>query len=236
MTQRGSILQCDHGQRRHAIVQSILTEVFEGRIHAGQHLVTEDLAKLFGVSHTPIREALIELAAIGMIDLLPNRGAIVRHVTVQEVLEISQVRGILECEATRSACGRCNPAELKSLRSELQQLIDQPARPANEFVAQARTIDTRLHDLVTASCGNRFLAREINRLKTLFRVFRDVSYTQDGVRNDFQRLSAETHEHLAIVDALERGDVEAAVLSMQRHISSGATHWTRIFPALEVQR
>ncbi len=233
MAQRAPVLQCDHGQRRHAIVQSILTEVFEGRIHAGQHLVTEDLAKLFGVSHTPIREALIELAAIGMIDLLPNRGAIVRHVTVQEVAEISQVREILECAATRSACGRCNPAELRSLRHELQQLIDQPARPANEFIAQARTIDSRLHDLVTTSCGNRFLAREINRLKTLFRVFRDVSYTQDGVRNDFQRLSAETHEHLAIIDALERGDAEASVLAMQRHINSGAMHWTRMFPAVE---
>ena len=76
-----SPLKCDHGLRRQLLVQSLLTEVFEGRLRAGQHLVTQDLAARFGVSHTPIREALIALAGIGIIDLLPNRGAVVRRVT-----------------------------------------------------------------------------------------------------------------------------------------------------------
>ena len=105
-------LRCDHGLRRQAIVQSLLTEVFEGRLRAGQHLVTQDLADRFGVSHTPIREALIALAGIGIIDLLPNRGAVVRRVTARDVREICQVRRVLECEAARNACGRADAAEL----------------------------------------------------------------------------------------------------------------------------
>src|SRR5947207_2154690 len=92
-------LKCDHGLRRQTIVQSLLADVFQGRLHAGEHLVTQELAERFGVSHTPIREALITLAGIGIIDLLPNRGAIVRKVTASEVREVCQVRRVLECEA-----------------------------------------------------------------------------------------------------------------------------------------
>src|SRR5262249_56821865 len=73
-------LACDHGLRRQAIVQSLLTDVFQGQLRPGQRLVTQDLAARFGVSHTPIREALIALAGIGIIDLFPNRGAAGRPV------------------------------------------------------------------------------------------------------------------------------------------------------------
>lgn len=69
----GKTLRWDHGFSRKAIVESLLTDVFEGRLRAGQHLVTQELAERFSVSHTPIREALVALAGIGIIDLLPNR-------------------------------------------------------------------------------------------------------------------------------------------------------------------
>src|SRR6516164_9875301 len=96
-------LKCDHGLRRQTITASLLADVFQGRLRAGEHLVTQELAERFGVSHTPIREALIALAGIGIIDLVPNRGAIVRRVTAHEVREVYHVRRVLECEATRSA-------------------------------------------------------------------------------------------------------------------------------------
>src|SRR5438105_15927582 len=116
-------LKCDHGLRRQTIVQSVLVDVFQGRMRAGQHLVTQELAVRFGVSHTPIREALIALVGIGIIDLLPNRGAVVRRVTVKDVREICQVRRALECEATRSACGRIDLAELDALATDIKKLM-----------------------------------------------------------------------------------------------------------------
>ena len=77
--------------------------------------MTQELAERFGVSHTPIREALISLSAMGIIDLLPNRGAVVRKVSRQEVREVCQVRRVLECEATRLACGRMPLADLEAI-------------------------------------------------------------------------------------------------------------------------
>src|SRR5712692_3697809 len=103
VSQASQALKCDHGLRRQTLAASLLADVFQGRLRAGEHLVTQELAERFGVSPTPIREALITLAGVGIIDLLPNRGAIVRRVTPHEVREVCQVRRVLECEATRSA-------------------------------------------------------------------------------------------------------------------------------------
>jgi DNA-binding GntR family transcriptional regulator len=226
-------LKCDHGLRRQTLVQSLLTEVFDGRLRAGQHLVTQELAGRFGVSHTPIREALIALAGMGIIDFLPNRGAVVRRVTAREVREICQVRRVLECEATRNACGRANAVELKALADGFRGLIAEAhaAEPAAAaIIEQARALDSRLHDLVAASCGNQFLAHELGRLKILFRVCRDVTYTHDPNRITSGRFVAEAREHLAIINALLAEDRPRAVRAMSRHILTSVEHWGRLLP------
>ncbi|HWB09170.1 MAG TPA: GntR family transcriptional regulator [Pirellulales bacterium] len=239
MTSAASRLNCDHGLRRQAIVESVLREVFQGRLRAGQHLATQQLADQFGVSHTPIREALISLAGIGVIDLVPNRGAIVRRVVAKDVREIFQVRRALECEAVRSACGRVDVAAFELLAEDLTRLKPAQARSSHRkpndrllmrSVEKARQIDSRLHDLICSSCGNGFLAKEITRLKTLFRAFRDLAWEHDTSQNDFRRVAEETGEHLAIVEALLAGDRRRAVRAMSYHIRSGARYWTRVLP------
>jgi DNA-binding GntR family transcriptional regulator len=222
-----STVNGDHGLRRQAIVQSLLGDVFQGRLRAGQHLVTQTLAERFGVSHTPIREALITLAGIGIIDLLPNRGAVVRALTERDVREICQVRRVLECQATRCACGRINRAELDSLAEDLRGLIARPAQVIAEFISEARRLDTRLHELVASSCGNAFLAKELGRLKILFRAFRDTSYLYHEANRDYSRFADEAREHLAVVEALLAGDPRAASRAMGRHIRTGVRYWTR---------
>jgi DNA-binding GntR family transcriptional regulator len=230
MSPLAAALSHEHGLRRQAIVESILADVFQGRLRAGQHLVTQELAGRFGVSHTPIREALISLAGVGIIDLLPNRGAVVRHVTAKDVREICQVRRALECEATRQACGRIELAELHALADELRRLRDVKRGSAAKFIDQARAVDSRLHDLIAHSAGNKFLAKELSRLKILFRAFRDVSYIRHEERNDLRRLAEEAHEHLAIVEALLAGDKNEAARAMARHIRSGVKYWSRSLP------
>jgi DNA-binding GntR family transcriptional regulator len=224
------VLTCEHGLRRQTIVQSLLADVFQGQLRAGQHLVTQELANRFGVSHTPIREALIALAGMGIADLLPNRGAVVRRVTAREVREICQVRRLLECQATRSACGRIELAELHALADDLKRLMSLKAVSAAHFIEQARVVDSRLHDLVASASGNSFLAHELGRLKILFRAFRDISYTRHEQRNDLPRLAEEAHEHLAIVEALRAGDRDGAARAMARHIKQGVKYWSRALP------
>jgi DNA-binding GntR family transcriptional regulator len=218
----------ERGRRRQAIVEAVLSAVFRGHLKAGQHLVTQQLAVEFGVSHTPIREALAALAGMGAVELLPNRGAMVRQVSPRDVAEITQVRRVLECAATRLACGRVDPEALDALRTQLQRLAAAvPSRSPSRFITRARDLDSRLHDLIWQSCGNSFLAQELDRLKTLFRVFRDISWEQQKTRSDPRRLIDEAHEHLAIVDALCEGNRAAASAAMSRHIRAGTRYWSR---------
>lgn len=221
----------DRGLRRQAIVEALLADIFQGTYKAGEHLVTQDLAVRFGTSHTPIREALIALAGMGVLDLLPNRGATVRRVTSQDVHEICQVRRALECEATRSACGRIALGELHALENELKALAAAAETPAAKVIGQARQLDSRLHDLIAASCGNGLLAAEINRLKLLFRACRDVAWRHDDACDDYHRLAEEAREHLAIVRALLEGDARRASRAMSHHIRSGMRYWSRALPA-----
>ena len=223
-----------HGLRRRNVVQSILHGVFEGRYHSGQRLVVQRLAQEFGVSPTPIREALVELAGIGIVDLLPNRGAVVRQVTRQDVAELCQIRRVLESEASRSACGRIDMNELTSLAAELKRLIESggaqgtPGFDGAAFVQDTRSADSRLHDLIAHACGSRRLAEEIGRFKLLFRAFRDVGYTKFEERNDYRRMTEENDEHLAIVTALAEGDSKRAAKAMGRHIDESVRYWGQL--------
>lgn len=218
-------LDAHHGLRRKTIVSSLLREIFLNRLPSGRRLITRELADRFGVSHTPIREALIELAGLGMLDLAPNKGAVVRKVTPRDVRDIYQVRRSLECEAVRGACGRVDPAELEHLRADLLGLIAAWTPHESRLIEQATEIDSRLHDLIARSCGNAFLANEINRLKILFRAFRDVSWQRDQEHSDLHRIVEESREHLAIVEAIAARRRRDAMAAMSRHILGGAAYW-----------
>ena len=203
----------------------ILAEIFQGKLAAGQRLVAQDLAERYGVSQTPIREALIALAALGTIDLLPNRGAIVRRVGKCEVREVCQVRRILECEAVRLACGKMTAKSLDEIADAIRQIRSRCHMPNEELVRIALVVDSRLHDEIAAACGNELLAREIGRLKLLFRAFRDGSWERMATLNDYSRLAMEADDHLRIIDALKANDPVSAVDAMAKHIESGERYW-----------
>jgi DNA-binding GntR family transcriptional regulator len=211
------------------VAELLLGEIFQGKLRAGQHLVIKDLSERFRVSSTPIREALVQLEGTGIIDFAPNCGAVVRQLTTADVEEVSQVRRALECEATRHACGRINLSELHELAAALRR-FKAAKRRNGTFVDKARRLDSRLHDLIAESCGNRFLAMEIGRLKLLFRAFRDAAWDERMAINDYYRFTEEAGEHLAIVEALIDGDAKQASRAMARHIRSGVKYWSRGLP------
>jgi DNA-binding GntR family transcriptional regulator len=104
------------------VTQRILNDVFERRFPSGSRLVVQRVAERFKVCPTPVREALVELAGLGIVELLPNRGAVVNPFGAEELGHISQVRRALEMEACRIACGKVELSSLQLLRSQLKKL------------------------------------------------------------------------------------------------------------------
>lgn len=225
----GRVSRVDHGQRRKVAVEGLLSDIFQGQLKAGERLIIQDLATRLGMSPTPVREALVQLEGIGIIDFVPNCGGVVRQVTSDDVEEVCQVRRALECEATRHSCGRIELSRLHEL-AEAFRKVKTAKRRGPAFVERARELDSRLHDLIAASSGNRFLIGELERMKLLFRAFRDASWNMSAVNGDHYRLTEEADEHLAIVEALIAGEPERASHAMANHIQSGVKYWSRGLP------
>jgi DNA-binding GntR family transcriptional regulator len=226
-TRRRKAIRWNHGLRREALVERLLAEILNGTLARGQRLVAQDLADRYGVSQTPIREALISLAGVGIIDLLPNRGAIVRTITRHDIVEVGQVRRALECEAVRSATSSVPHANWDQLEHDIAELkLTIERQPDASIVEVAQETDNRLHETIAAGSGNGLLSRELARLRILFKAYRDAAWQNVTLQHDFTRLLEETDEHLAILRALRHGDAEAAAHAMAHHITSGQHYWT----------
>ncbi|MGN6370131.1 MAG: GntR family transcriptional regulator [Phycisphaerae bacterium] len=201
---------------REKVTEQLLTSIFEGRFQAGEQLVVQRIAQMLGVSPTPVREALVELAGLGVVKLIPNHGAVVKPFRREELKEMSQVRRVLESEAARCACGRVDAGALKGLHEELMQLDGMNASADRD--RRALAADTALHEMVAESCGSQRLTAEVERYLLLFRALRNISHLRDSW--DDYRHTNDVPEHLRIVGALMAGDQEQAAKRMEEHIRS----------------
>ena len=209
-------VSCEVGSH---IARQLLIAIFSGKIKSGDRLVAQTLAKQLGVSATPVREALVELASIGLVENLPNRGAVCMPFGVRELREIYQIRRILEVEATRLACNRIPVEKLRDLRISMAKLVE---RKINEWSDQAMALDEQLHGLIVASPENTRLHHEIDRYRELMQAIREVV-------GDKQRVQLRALEqHIEIIDALIEGDAQAASQAMAKHIDTTAAGVERI--------
>lgn len=212
------------GALRHEVMRRLLRAIFAGSLPAGTRLMVLKLAARFGISSTPVREALVTLDAIGMVEFVHNRGAVVAPFGPEELGEIYQLRRILESEAARSATGRVPVRALRELREETSALASAAESP--EWLASTVAADRRLHEMITSCCPNGRLSREIHRYDVLVQTVRDLI----GANEAAQRRAID--EHLAIVDALLAGNAEEAAAAMGRHIDSAAqSAISALFPA-----
>lgn len=193
------------------VVSRVIAAVLEGKLTEGDRLVAQKLAGQLGVSATPVREALVSLADIGIVQLLPNRGAVCRPFGPRQLREIYQVRRILEAEAVRCACDQLDEAELTELRRAMAALLERDHVDA-AWSERAMELDRQLHELVYTHCGSERLQHEITRYDTLMHGIRQ----HVGNRLDVQRRAV--GEHLKILDALLERNPARAAQRMADHI------------------
>ncbi|MEO8688902.1 MAG: GntR family transcriptional regulator [Solirubrobacteraceae bacterium] len=213
-----------------ALADDIRLGVMTGRFPVGSYLRQAALAEEFGVSRTPIREALRKLQPEGIIEVLPNRGAYVRGPTPREIREAYVVRAELESLATELAVRWISDEELARLRKAeeiFRRVAQQPgdAGPGSrDRPAEWIRANDMFHEVIQEAARNEQLRRAI-----LF-VYRSVprNLTGRAMSGDQRMLRRNVGEHAAIVEAIVAQDAPAARERMREHIlHSGeiVTNW-----------
>lgn len=199
-------------EKRHAdIIAAELEErIFDGTFGDGDRLDEARLAEHFGVSRTPLREALQRLAKSGLVELIPRRGAFVRQPGPVELIEMFEVMAELEAACGRLAARRISDAALADLRdANVKCETAVAAQDSAGYYAE----NERFHQIIYAESGNAFLAKETNNLHRRLRPFRRQQLKLRG------RLAQSMAEHKAIVDALEQGRPEDAAQALRDHVA-----------------
>lgn len=208
-----------------AVVGRVVSAVLGGRFVEGDRLVVQKLAAQLQVSATPIREALVSLADIGLVRLLPNRGAVCLAFGPQQLREVYQIRRVLEAEAVRCACDALDEAALRALHHEMATLLEQPT-DSRTWSADAMALDHRLHQLIKQHCGSARLQHELARYDTLMQGIRQHAAN----RMDVQRRAL--GEHLSIIAALLERNPARAAQRMAEHIRNTGRDVERLmFPS-----
>ena len=194
------------------IFSQILLSIFTGEYPAGTRLKVQHLAKQYGVSSTPVREAIVELTGIGVVELFPNRGAVVAPFGIPEIREMYHVRRILEVESARCACESSNLEEIEQLLAETRTLQQAPRN--DQWTVLCSDIDKRTHTAIVSAAGIKRLKAELNRYDRLMHMVRVL------LKDSELYLDQILEEHLQILEALLRRDQDAAAAAMARHLQA----------------
>lgn len=196
-------------RRAEALRDQLEQDIVTGHFRPGERLDEQSLATRFGVSRTPIREALMQLASTGMVELQPRRGAFVASLSLRAVVERFEAMAALEGMCGALAARRITDAQRTTLVA---------AHEACEAATRAGCADTyyyaneRFHRAIYEACHNQYLAEQAGQLHTLLKPYRRL---QLRARH---RVGQSLAEHGAIVAAILAGDSRRAEQALREHI------------------
>lgn len=206
--------------KKQTLTQQIVTElkrrILEGELKGGERIWAADLTEELDVSMAPVKDALAALQSEGLITNVPRRGAIIRDFSLKEVIDLYDIRALIECEAIKTgfASGRIDGKLINEL-VRLNELLGQE-RSGLQFSKNsiAYEFDWQFHDVMIGATENQLLIELYRRLNTQSQLIRLASWNA-GPRGN------ETYdEHLAIIAGLQNGDVVQTIGAIKDHLSS----------------
>lgn len=203
-----------NGYRVEEAYRYLKMRIMSAVLPPGASLNELEIAEALGISRTPVREAIRKLEQEGLAMRYPNRGAIVTKLSMKDVLEIWQIREILEPAACRLAAARIEDASLDRIEKVLLELKVRPVGPEG-YEAFLRA-DLDLHGMILEASGNGTLRQVVDLL--------NERIVQVRVVTSPPRFQRSVDEHLAIVGALRARDAGAAAEAMRRHLANAREH------------
>lgn len=206
--------------KKDVVVEIIREAILSGELEPGERLLQDELAERLNISPTPVREALRQLEAEGILDHSPHKGVRVAEVKLEEVQEIYLIRSELEALAMRLAIPHLDDSDIQRLRA-LQAQIE--GHIEKDQLRELRKPNYEFHMLIYEAAGMPQLYRIIRNLWTKFPW--DTLHVLPG------RAPESAEEHRRLIQAINGGDAELAGQRMQEHIEHGATALTEYLAA-----
>lgn len=192
------------------IFDTLRQRIVSGEYEPGERLIANDLATEFQVSRMPIREALTRLAATGLVEFIPYKGAVVNELTADDYVEIFHIRSVLEGLAARLAC--CNLTEedlgeMQAANLEIKEMID---TDDTDF----QSVNRKFHSVIWKRANSERLQTLLSNLYSEAAQYRHMMVIQPG------RMKEVAEEHDQFLDALKKHDPELAEQSVRDHYQS----------------
>jgi DNA-binding GntR family transcriptional regulator len=193
------------------VVARLRDLIVEGELPAGSRVAERDLCERFGISRTPLREALKVLASEGLVELLPNRGARVRALTERDVENMFQVMGALEALSGALACQRMTDAELAEITALHYQML---AHYARRQLPDYFRLNQAIHEAIMDAARNPVLKVTYHSLSGRIRRARYMANMSE------ERWAAAVAEHEALLKALVARDADATARILTAHLDN----------------
>lgn len=203
------------GQVFHQIREGILS----GKYAANEELKEKTIGEEFGVSRTPVREALRQLELEGLVSIIPNKGAYVIGVSLQDIKDIYEMRCLLEGLCASWAAEKITPEQLAELD---ENIFLAEFHAAKENWNQMVELDNRFHELLYQASGSRELSHVLRDYHQYVQRVRKVSLGYP------KRVQESTEEHKAIVEALRSKDPKLAQEHAVKHIRNTISNMDRL--------
>ncbi|CAM3746994.1 GntR family transcriptional regulator [Polynucleobacter brandtiae] len=194
------------------VAERLRAQIFAHEITPGSWLDEQSLAIEFGISRTPMREAIKVLASEGLVTTKMNRGAYVTEVERSDLEQIFTVLSLLEGQAAKETALKATENELTQL-DDLHQRLETAAADRN--LEQFFEINVKFHELIQEIAGNTWMNGVINDLRKVLKLQRRDSLSRSG------RLLSSLVEHRAILEAILKRDPIAAEAAMRNHLAYG---------------
>ncbi|MDB5911342.1 MAG: transcriptional regulator, GntR family-like protein [Ramlibacter sp.] len=192
------------------VAELLRQRIFNRELPPGSWIDEVKLAQEYGISRTPLREALKVLATEGLVTMKVRRGAYVTEVSEQDLAEVYHLLALLESDAAAAVATSATEAQLKELQ-KLHRELEGAAKDRERFFALNESFHMRLLELA----GNRWRNQMVADLRKVMKLNRHNSLLKSG------RIQESLAEHRAVMDALLQRDAGAAMRRMQEHFGNG---------------
>jgi len=192
------------------VAELLRQRIFQRELEPGSWIDEMKIAEEYGISRTPLREALKVLAAEGLVTMKVRRGAYVTEVSDRDLAEVYHLLSLLESDAAAVVAQKASEAELKTLQA-LHRELERAVKNRDEFFA----VNERFHMRLLEIAGNRWRNQMVADLRKVMKLNRHNSLLKSG------RIEESLAEHRAVIDALVARDAPAARERMQRHFNNG---------------